>query len=67
MTVLDAGSLAAVASDRCPRTLVLRVMSAVQSVIAPLIPGWRIVPQPTLDMVTEDLQKVGNPALVTPY
>ncbi|EIE26115.1 alpha/beta-hydrolase [Coccomyxa subellipsoidea C-169] len=40
-----------------PRTLVLRVMSAVQSVIAPLIPGWRIVPQPTLDMVTEDLQK----------
>ncbi|BDA44401.1 probable monoglyceride lipase [Coccomyxa sp. Obi] len=39
-----------------PRTLILRVMIAMQSLMVPLVPSWRIVPRPTLEMVTADPQ-----------
>ena len=41
-----------------PRTLVLRVMAAIQSVILPLAPFWRVVPSPPIEIVTADIALV---------
>ena len=41
-----------------PRTLTLRIMAAIQSIVLQLAPYWRIVPRPALEIVTADLALV---------
>lgn len=44
-----------------PRTVVLRAMAAVQGFLVAVAPYWRVVPRPTLEMVTADPQVVSAP------
>jgi hypothetical protein len=46
-----------------PRTIVLQVMAALQGIILPFVPRLRIVPPPTLEMVSEDPKMVSTPHL----